>query len=69
MVEHLASSSTFTLTAAPKMSADMWMPLLLMIIGSYLLVATLAIYRTNTLILYRDQGKAWVKEYIRGQAK
>ncbi|GAF57905.1 LOW QUALITY PROTEIN: cytochrome c-type biogenesis protein CcmC, putative heme lyase for CcmE [Psychrobacter sp. JCM 18902] len=65
----LHQGSTFTLTAAPKMSADMWMPLLLMIIGSYLLVATLAIYRTNTLILYRDQGKAWVKEYIRGQAK
>ena len=41
------------------------MPLLLMTIGSYLLVATLAIYRTNTLILYRDQGKAWVKEYPR----
>ncbi len=60
----LHQGATFTLTAAPKMSADMWMPLLLMIIGSYLLVATLAIYRTNTLILYRDQGKAWVKEYI-----
>ncbi|HBL97412.1 MAG TPA: heme ABC transporter permease, partial [Psychrobacter sp.] len=40
-----------------------------MIIGSYLLVATMAIYRTNTLILHRDQGKAWVKEYIRAQHK
>ncbi len=65
----LHQGATFTLTEAPKMSADMWMPLLLMIIGSYLLVATLAIYRTNTLILYRDQGKAWVKEYIRNQNK
>lgn len=65
----LHQGSTFSLTEAPKMSTDMWMPLLMMIIGSYLLVATLAIYRTNTLILYRDQGKAWVKEYIRGQHK
>ena len=53
----------------PKMSADMWLPLLLMVIGSYLLVAALAIYRTNTLILNRDQSKAWVKEYIRNQRK
>ena len=65
----LHQGATFTLTEAPKMSADMWMPLLMMIIGSYLLVAALAIYRTNTLILYRDQGKAWVKEYIRAQNK
>ena len=65
----LHQGSTFTLTAAPKMSADMWLPLLLMIIGSYLLVASLAIYRTNTLILYRDQGKAWVKEYVRDRSK
>lgn len=61
----LHQGSTFTLTDAPKMSADMWMPLLLMIIGSYLLVAALAIYRTNTLILQRDQNKAWVKDYLR----
>lgn len=69
MVEYLAPRIDFTLTAAPKMSADMWMPLLLMTIGSYLLVGTLAIYRTNTLILYRDQGKAWVKEFVREKNK
>ena len=61
----LHQGSTFTLTEAPKMSADMWMPLLLMMLGCYLLVAALAIYRTNTLILQRDQNKAWVKEYLR----
>jgi len=65
----LHQGATFTLTEAPKMSADMWLPLLLMVIGSYLLVAALAIYRTNTLILNRDQSKAWVKEYIRNQRK
>ena len=61
----LHQGSTITLTEAPKMSLDMLAPLLLMIIGSYLLVAALAIYRTNTLILRRDQNKAWVKEYVR----
>ncbi|MDO5770093.1 MAG: heme ABC transporter permease CcmC [Psychrobacter sp.] len=61
----LHQGATFSVTEAPKMSADMWVPLLFMIIGSYLLVAALAIYRTNTLILRRDQAKAWVKEYVR----
>ena len=60
--------ATFTLRDAPKMTADMWLPLLLMLIGSYLLVAALAIYRTNTLILKRDQSKAWVQNLIRQES-
>lgn len=59
----LHQGSTFTLTQAPKMPADMWVPLLIMLLGSYFLVAALAIYRTNTLILSREQNKAWVQEY------
>ena len=58
-------SVNWWITEAPKMSMDMLAPLLLMIIGTYFMVAALAIYRTNTLILRRDQNKAWVKEYIR----
>lgn len=65
----LHQGATFSITEAPKMSADMWAPLLLMVIGSYLLVAALTIYRTNTLILRRDQGKAWVKDYVRGHSR
>ena len=61
----LHQGATFTVTSAPKMSVDMWLPLLLMMIGSYALVGALAIYRTNTLILRRDQAKAWVNEYVR----
>lgn len=61
----LHQGATFTLNEAPKMPADMWMPLLLMIIGSYLLVGALAIYRTNTLILKRDQAKVWVRAVVR----
>ncbi|WP_296403611.1 heme ABC transporter permease CcmC [Psychrobacter sp.] len=61
----LHQGSTLTITEAPKMSLDMLVPLLLTIIGTYFLVGALAIYRTNTLILRRDQNKAWVKDYIR----
>lgn len=61
----LHQGTTLTITEAPKMSIDMLAPLLLMILGTYFLIAALAIYRTNTLILRRDQNKAWVKEYVR----
>lgn len=58
----LHQGATFTVTNAPKMPASMWLPLLIMLLGSYLLVAALAIYRTNTLLLMRDESKAWVKQ-------
>ncbi|OOR89394.1 heme ABC transporter permease [Moraxella caviae] len=60
----LHQGATFTLTSAPKMSASMWVPLLIMMIGTYCLVAALAIYRTNTLILSREHNKAWVQRLL-----
>lgn len=60
----LHQGATLTITEAPKMSSEMLMPLLCMIIGFYFMVAALAIYRTNTLILQRDQNKIWVKTYL-----
>ncbi|MDO4251316.1 MAG: heme ABC transporter permease, partial [Moraxella sp.] len=44
---------------------SMWMPLLIMILGGYFLVAALAIYRTNTLLLARDEGKEWVNRIVK----
>lgn len=61
----LHQGSTFTITQAPKMSASMWQPLLVMILGGYCLAAALAIYRTNTLILQREQHKQWVRDLIK----
>lgn len=58
----LHQGATFTVTNAPKMPASMWVPLLIMMLGSYFLVAALAIYRTNTLLLARDESKTWVKQ-------
>ncbi len=63
----LHQGATFTVTNAPKMPASMWVPLLIMILGSYFLVAALAIYRTNTLLLARDEGKAWVNKQLGGR--
>ena len=56
----LHQGSTFTVTERPKMPPDMYIPLLLMMLGSYFLVAALTIYRTNTLILQRESSKQWV---------
>ncbi len=60
----LHQGATFTVTNAPKMSASMWVPLLIMLLGMYFLVAALAIYRTNSLILARDYNKSWVQKLI-----
>lgn len=63
----LHQGATFTVTQAPKMPATMWLPLLIMILGAYCLVACLTIYRTNTLLLKREAGKAWVNKIINNQ--
>ncbi|MFB6348727.1 heme ABC transporter permease [Moraxella sp. ZJ142] len=60
----LHQGATFTVTETPKMSASMWIPLLIMMLGSYFLVAAIAIYRTNSLILAREVNKAWVTRLI-----
>ena len=60
----LHQGATFTVTNAPKMSASMWVPLLIMMLGMYFLVAALAIYRTNSLILTREANKAWVTRLV-----
>ena len=61
----LHQGSTFTVTNAPKMPASMWVPLLLMILGMYFLAAALTIYRTNSLILLRENRKTWVIDYLK----
>lgn len=63
----LHQGATFTLTAAPKMPSSMWQPLLIMMLGFYFLVAALAIYRANTLILQRERNKQWVLDYVAGK--
>lgn len=65
----LHQGATFTITERPKMPAEMWVPLLIMMLGCYFLVGALAIYRTNTLILQRESNKQWVIEEVRRLTK
>jgi heme exporter protein C len=60
----LHQPATFTLTEKPTMPAEMWVPLLLSVLGLYLLFGWLACLRMQTEILYREQRTRWVKELV-----
>lgn len=60
----LHQPATFKLTEKPSMPADMWVPLLLSVLGLYLLFGWLACVRMQTEILFREQRTRWVKEYV-----
>ena len=60
----LHQPSTFKLTEKPSMPAEMWVPLLLSVLGLYLLFGRLACLRMQTEILLREQRTRWVKDYV-----
>ena len=60
----LHQPATFKLTEKPSMPAEMWVPLLLSVLGLYLLFGWLACLRMQTEILVREQRTRWVKEYV-----
>lgn len=60
----LHQGSTFSLTAAPKMPPSMYVPLLIMLLGFYVLTATWVLYRTCTLILQRERNSRWVQALV-----
>ncbi|MBS3803712.1 MAG: heme ABC transporter permease CcmC [Oleiphilaceae bacterium] len=57
----LHQPATFKLTEKPTMPAEMWVPLLLVVLGLYLLFGWLAFYRMQTEILDRERRTQWVK--------
>jgi len=58
----LHQPATFKLTEKPSMPAEMWVPLLLSVIGLYLLFGWLACLRMQTEILIREQRTRWVQD-------
>jgi heme exporter protein C len=57
----LHQPSTFTLTEKPAMPASMWVPLLLNVIGFYLLFGLMVLQRTRVEILERERRTQWVQ--------
>ncbi|MDN2661284.1 heme ABC transporter permease [Neptunomonas sp. CHC150] len=60
----LHQPATFTLTEKPAMPAEMWMPLLVMVIGFYCFFAVSLMMRLRTEILRRERRAGWVRELI-----
>lgn len=62
----LHQPATFTLTERPAMPAEMWLPLLIMVLGFYCFFIALTLTRTRSEILKRESAKRWVRELADG---
>ncbi|MFO7528329.1 MAG: heme ABC transporter permease CcmC [Marinobacter sp.] len=60
----LHQPATFKLTEKPSMPAEMWVPLLLSVLGLYLIFGWLACLRMQTEIMVREQRTRWVKDLV-----
>ncbi len=63
----LHQPATFTLTEKPAMPPEMWWPLLLMVLGVYLLFATLLMISARSELLHRERNTRWVRALIGGK--
>ncbi len=60
----LHQPATIKLTEPTTMHASMWQPLLLMIVGFYVLYTTLLIERIRVEILVRERRTRWVQDIV-----
>ncbi|GAB2721741.1 heme ABC transporter permease [Halomonas garicola] len=58
----LHQPATFSVTSRPAMPVDMWLPLLVMVLGFYSFFIALTLMRTRSEILRRESRKRWVRE-------
>jgi heme exporter protein C len=65
----LHQPATLKLTEESTMAMEMLIPLLIMIVGFYLLFATLIFMRTRNSVLWHERKKNWVKNLIQAQAR
>lgn len=64
----LHQPATFKLTEAPSMPMEMWLPLLLNVLGIYCLFGANLIGRLRVEILERERGTQWVRQVVAGSA-
>ena len=63
----LHQTSSFTLTEKPTMPAEMWLPLLVMVLGLYFFAAFSVLYRMRTEVLFRERNTQWVAQLFAGE--
>lgn len=61
----LHQSATFRVTSSPSMPTEMWLPLLIMVLGFYCFFIALTLMRTRSEILRREANKRWVMDLIK----
>lgn len=59
----LHQSSSFSLTEKPSMPAEMYLPLLLTVLGSYFLFGLVVLIRTRSQILQTQNGASWLLQH------
>jgi len=60
----LHQSSSFSLTKKPTMPAEMWIPLLVMVIGYYLFFFSLWMMRMRIEVIRREHRTEWVRRLV-----
>lgn len=60
----LHQPSSFSLTEKPSMPPEMWLPLLVMVLGFYLFFFCVWMLRIRTEILNREYRSRWVRELV-----
>ncbi|MCO7247150.1 heme ABC transporter permease [Halomonas sp. Mc5H-6] len=60
----LHQPASFTLTSRPAMPVEMWLPLLIMVVGFYGFFIALTLTRTRSEILRREANTRWVKALL-----
>ena len=61
----LHQGATFKLTERPAMPAEMWLPLLLMVLGFYCFFACVLLLRMRLEVLKREARSSWVQAEVR----
>jgi heme exporter protein C len=62
----LHQGATFKLTESPSMPPEMWLPLLVNVLGFYFFFGANLVGRLRLEILRREHGTAWVQELMAG---
>jgi len=61
----LYQGATFKVTEKPAMPPEMWIPLLIMVLGFYCFFAVIMMQRARIEVLQREKKASWVQEIIK----
>ena len=65
----LHQGATFKLTESPSMPPEMWLPLLLNVLGIYCFFGANLVSRLRVEILERERGTQWVRDLVSGRSQ